>query len=68
MKQYDVIHSHFRQEFVDAVNASLSTGWELHGPMTTNTPIGGSVDYLQPIVKELTYLEVLALPKPTAAK
>lgn len=65
MKQYDVIHSHFRVDFIAAVNASLAAGWELHGPMVASAPDGGSTDYLQPMVKELTYAEVMALIPPT---
>ena len=67
MKQYDVIHSHMRLDLISAVNSALASGWELHGPMIASQ-IANGFDYLQPMVKELTYLEVLALPLPSTAK
>lgn len=59
MKKYDVIHSHMRLDLIAQVNAALAIGWELHGPMLASRLADG-FDYLQPMVKELTELEVIA--------
>lgn len=65
MKRYDILHSHHRVDLITAVNDALALGWELHGATTavrTDDFDGNQTaafDYLQPMVKELTELDVI---------
>lgn len=64
MKKYDIVHSHMRLDLITQVNAELALGWELHGPLILGPVYDAegnstSVDYLQPMVKELTELEII---------